>query len=52
MLPFIYTTPAYTFAFVTVVVLSRIPETILLLRRSQRRSSTTLPRARPIAGHS
>ena len=38
MLPLIYTTPAYTIAFVSVVVLSRIPETILLARRSQRRS--------------
>jgi protein-S-isoprenylcysteine O-methyltransferase Ste14 len=35
MLPLIYTTPAYTIAFVGVVVLSRIPETILLLWRSR-----------------
>jgi protein-S-isoprenylcysteine O-methyltransferase Ste14 len=35
MLPLIYTTPAYTIAFVSVVVLSRIPETILLARRSR-----------------
>ncbi len=35
MLPLIYTTPAYTTAFVGVVVLSRIPETILLARRSR-----------------
>jgi protein-S-isoprenylcysteine O-methyltransferase Ste14 len=36
MLPLIYTTPAYTIAFVSVVVISRIPETILLARRSRR----------------
>ena len=42
MLPLIYTTPAYTIAFVSVVVLSRIPETILLARRSRRD-----PTARP-----
>ena len=30
-----YTTPAYTIAFVSAVVLSRIPETILLLWRSR-----------------
>ncbi len=35
MLPLIYTTPAYTIAFVGVVVISRIPETILLLWRSR-----------------
>jgi protein-S-isoprenylcysteine O-methyltransferase Ste14 len=35
MLPLIYTTPAYTIAFVSVVVISRIPETILLLWRSR-----------------
>jgi hypothetical protein len=34
MFPLIYTTPAYTIAFVSAVVLSRIPETILLARRS------------------
>jgi protein-S-isoprenylcysteine O-methyltransferase Ste14 len=36
MLPLIYTTPAYTIAFVSAVVLSRVPETILLLWRSRR----------------
>lgn len=36
MLPLIYTTPAYTIAFVGLIVLSRIPETILLMWRSQR----------------
>ena len=36
MLPLIYTTPAYTITFVSVAVISRIPETILLLWRSRR----------------
>ena len=35
MLPLIYTTPAYIIAFVATVVLTRIPETILLARRSR-----------------
>ena len=43
MLPLIYTTTAYTFTFVSVVILSRIPETILLARRFQRD-----PTARPV----
>jgi protein-S-isoprenylcysteine O-methyltransferase Ste14 len=36
MLPLIYTTPAYTVTFVGLIVLTRIPETILLLWRSRR----------------
>ncbi|MGO8948698.1 MAG: methyltransferase family protein [Ktedonobacterales bacterium] len=36
MLPLIYTTPAYTIVLVSVIVITRIPETILLFwRRSQ-----------------
>jgi hypothetical protein len=35
MLPLIYTMPAYTIAFVSVVVVSRIPEIILLQWRSR-----------------
>jgi protein-S-isoprenylcysteine O-methyltransferase Ste14 len=36
MLPLIYTAPAYITTFVSVAVISRIPETILLLWRSRR----------------
>lgn len=39
MLPLIYTTPAYTIAFVGVVVASRIPEVILLSGRTSRREA-------------